>query len=227
MANEHIQMERVLTIDRLPVSSRSIPKQSELQPWNHLCDIQLPEAEEDEVMLLIGSDVPEAFWSYDERRGHRKEPYALKLLLGWTLIGPANQPGNDFHVNFIRHEDELLHKQVEKFWKTDFNDAPSLMSGPSLEDKKALTKMEETVTMEDEHYMIGLPWRTPKPDLPNNRTMAEGRMRLPRKRLMKDEAMREKYANVVNSYIERDTLRRYFTRVPWMCQNGTYHIMEL
>ena len=77
------------------------------------------------------------------------------------------------------------------------------MSGPSLEDKKALTKMEETVTMEDGHYMIGLPWRTPKPDLPNNRTMAEGRMRLLRKRLMKDEAMREKYANVVNGYIEK------------------------
>ena len=45
--SEHIQMERVLTIHRLPVSSRSIPKQSELKPWNHLRDIQLPEAEED------------------------------------------------------------------------------------------------------------------------------------------------------------------------------------
>ena len=33
--------------------------------------------------------------------------------------------------------------------------------------------------------------------------MAEGRMRLLRKRLMKDEAMREKYANVVNGYIQK------------------------
>ena len=82
---EHIQMERVLTIDRLPVSLRSIPKQSELKPWNHLHDIQLPEAKEDEVMLLIGSDVPEAFWSYDERRGQRKGAICSKTSVGMDI----------------------------------------------------------------------------------------------------------------------------------------------
>ena len=34
--------------------------------------------------------------------------------------------------------------------------------------------------------------------------MAEGRMRLLRKRLMKDEAMREKCASVVNGYIQKE-----------------------
>ncbi|KAJ8022555.1 hypothetical protein HOLleu_37487 [Holothuria leucospilota] len=71
-----------------------------------------------------GSDVPEAFWVIEERRGRRKEPFAIRSLLGWTLMGPVGPgKGAQMNVHHVRYEDDLLSQQVAKFWETDFGDS--------------------------------------------------------------------------------------------------------
>ena len=44
-----------------------------------------PDGDEKVVEILIGSDVPEAHWIFEQRRGKEKKPYAVQTLLGWTL----------------------------------------------------------------------------------------------------------------------------------------------
>ena len=45
-------------------------------------------------------------------------------------------------------EDEILQEQLEKLWKTDFRDSVvSSSTSPSIEDKKALEKMERSLKM--------------------------------------------------------------------------------
>ncbi len=54
-------------------------------------------------------DVPEAHWALDQRRGRRKEPYAVKTLLGWTLLGPVEtETRREFDVHFINRGDTDL-----------------------------------------------------------------------------------------------------------------------
>ena len=93
---------------------KCIPTPDDLKKWPHLNDVPFPMVNESDVTILIGSDVPEAFWQDDERRGRRKEPYAVKTLLGWTIIG-LNGPRkkNSGTVNFTRRYDDMLHEQVE------------------------------------------------------------------------------------------------------------------
>jgi len=43
-----------------------------------------------EVSSLIVANVPEAFCAEQVHRGKAKQPPALKLPLGWSLIGPAS-----------------------------------------------------------------------------------------------------------------------------------------
>ena len=43
------------------------------------------------MSVLIVSDVPEAHWVCDQRRGRRGQPYAVCTPLGWTLMGPLNR----------------------------------------------------------------------------------------------------------------------------------------
>ena len=52
-------------------------------------------------------------WTNDE--GGRKEPYAVKTLLGWTLLGPiGSESQHEFQVNFVQSENGVLQRQVER-----------------------------------------------------------------------------------------------------------------
>jgi hypothetical protein len=64
---------------------------------------------------LIGSDVPEVFWTLDQRRGDKRQPYAVKTILGWTVIGPTGRRNDNrpFTANFI-HCDFNLEESGER-----------------------------------------------------------------------------------------------------------------
>ncbi|KAJ8027843.1 hypothetical protein HOLleu_29913 [Holothuria leucospilota] len=160
-------------------------------------------------MLLIGSDVPEAFWVMEERRGRRKEPFAIRSLLGWTLMGPVGPGrGTQMNVHHVRYGDDLLSQQVAKFWETDFGDSVfSEQRGESQEDRRARGIMEDSVRIVEGHYELKLPWRYSKPSLPNNRVLAETRSALLKRRLEKNPEMREKYTSVIDDYVSKGYAR--------------------
>lgn len=111
--NESVHLPNVWAVDSLPIDKDSLPSIEDTQNWPHLCDIEFPRVEEDGIMLLIGSDVPEAFWVMEERRGRRKEPFAIRSLLGWTHMGPVGPGrGTQMNVHHVRYEDDLLSQQV-------------------------------------------------------------------------------------------------------------------
>ena len=156
------------------------------------------------VGIIIGSNVPEAHWVLDQRRGGRKEPYAVKTLLGWTLLGPVgSELQREFQVNFIQNQENVLQKQVERMIQMDLSENDDyLAKGMSLEDQQALSILEGSVKKVDGHYEIALPWRSGKPALPNNRKMAERRLASLQTRLRKYNGVREKYRNVMDDYLE-------------------------
>ena len=62
--------------------------------------------------------------------------------------------------------------------------------------------------MVDGHYQVALPWRYDPPYLPNNKVVAEQRGLLLKKRLLRDEAMLEKYKTTMTDYIEKGHCER-------------------
>ena len=100
--------------------------------------------------------------------------------------------------------DEELRQQLERLWKTDFEDTEvETKVCASVEDKRALEIMEGSLQQVNGHFQVALPWRHDPPYLPNNRTMAERRALLLKRRLMKDEDLLEKYRTTMNGYIEK------------------------
>ena len=86
-----------------------MPAYSDLKPWPHLQDLQLPTHDKDDVSILVGCNVPEAHWVLEQRRGGRKQPYAVKTPLGWMLLGPVTpQDGSAVTCNRMAvAEDEV------------------------------------------------------------------------------------------------------------------------
>ena len=92
----------------------------------------------------------------------------------------------------------------ERLWNTDFNDLlvdNKIM--PSVEDKRALHMMEESVKMVDGHFQVALPWRQDPPVIPNNKAMAGQRLRSLRNRLEKYGELLEIYTNTMQDYINK------------------------
>ena len=82
----------------------------------NLSDVHIPELKNPEVTLLIGTDVPEAHWRLEERCGRKKEPYAIRTPLGWSVAGPMGTTSGDEVTSFFaRGEDDFLGQTVEMF----------------------------------------------------------------------------------------------------------------
>ena len=73
----------------------------------------------------------------------------------------------------------------------------------SLEDQQALKIMEQSVTMSDGKYQVELPWKNTPDCLPINRSVAETRLHYLKKRLLKDETLRQSYTKTVQDYITK------------------------
>ncbi|XP_071491771.1 uncharacterized protein [Diadema antillarum] len=201
-----INLPHVWTVDCLPISTSSFPCSQDVKQWPHLEDLHLPSIERKQVQILIGADTPEAFWVLEQRRGERKEPYAVRTPLGWTLFGPTSSQQRSQHVsvNFTQLQPDPLQNQLKQFWEADHG-AYLLDNkvGDSVEDKRALSMMQNSAMLSDGHYEIGLPWRSCPPSLPNNRGLAEARLRYLKRKLERDDVLREKYTSTMSEYIDK------------------------
>lgn len=78
----------------------------------------------------------------------------------------------------------------------------------------ALDIMEDSVKLENGHYEIALPWKTYPPNLRNNRTVAERRLELLKKRLRRDPIVHEKYTAFMNDLLSKDYSRKATSQEP-------------
>ncbi|XP_070562373.1 uncharacterized protein [Ptychodera flava] len=218
---ECVHLNRVWTTDMLPISASSIPTVKDIKGWRHLNGIELPELDEKEVTILIGNDVPEAHWALEEKRGGRKQPYAIRTLLGWTVIGPMKgKKDSDATINFINMDQvsncespikclEPISSQLHRMYNADFTE--SLVETKycmSLEDRRAKANMDRSVCLQNGHYQLNLPWRYDTPSLPCNKHIAEKRLNVLRRRLLKDPALHEKYSATIDDYIKQGHARQ-------------------
>ena len=96
--------------------------------------------------------------------------------------------------------------QIERFWKLDdvsIQEASGNEKGHSVEHRRALQIMEESIIKEDGHYSIAVPFRQEVKSLPNNRVQAERRLACLAKKLERNPALKEAYVDVMRSLIEK------------------------
>ena len=119
--------------------------------------------------------------------GEYGQPFGLKTMLGWTLLGAetsSDQAKNEcdcrqaIHVNFVaqcKAPDDC--EEVLQGFNGDFMDVKiDYRVRSSVEDKQAQRMMEDTIVKVDKHYQVGLPWRSEDCKLLNNKKLAARRL---------------------------------------------------
>ena len=72
----------------------------------------------------------------------------------------------------------------------------------SRDDKRALAIMEESLKKVNRHYQVALPWKNNSPNLPQNREMAERRLKGLQKKLLASPALCKQYREKMSDYVE-------------------------
>ena len=112
-------------------------------------------------------------------------------------MGPLNSGERSCSsVNFVRYDDEMLHQQMERMFRNDFNE-PMVDStiAMSVEDRRALTQMEDSVKIVNGYYYYNFV------SLPNNREFALTRLNHLKKRFQCDSNLFEKYKETINGLV--------------------------
>ena len=73
------------------------------QQWNHLSDVDQPELDGGDVMILIGADVAHLLIHLEVCQGRWNEPIAVKTPLGW----PLSLQGNQCKLSRIKQRDHI------------------------------------------------------------------------------------------------------------------------
>ena len=166
--------------------------------FKHLDDLIFP-AVDTEVEILIGTDCTEMFWTLSERHGGLKEPIARETRLGWILLGPTDQKqavcANATSV-------ETIEAVYDKMLMADFEDVKWKDPVMSVDDKRALKRMQNTVCIKGGKFCVGIPWKiNPEEALQNNRAMAEARLRMLKRKFDSNPKLKEDYTKTVEAYI--------------------------
>ena len=212
-SGETFEIKKARSVQQIPVKISSVASAGDLKYYAHLSDLHLHSASNQEINLLIGSDAPNCFVIHSTRIGRSDEPYAQKTPFGWTVVGPlrckqeSNSPSN---VNLLQSvSNDELSAQMSRFWKHDFPDAiHSSKEEYSIEDKIAERIVRPTVKKVDGRYLCKMPFRTRPQDIPNNRTLAETRMKYLCRKLQKDDTVKAAYVKCMEGYIRDGYARK-------------------
>ena len=198
--SECVKVE-ALTVAEIPIKNEA---QVKCHEWDHLKDLNFSDVC-GPIEVIIGTDSTDAHWCLEEIRGGRKEPIARRTPLGWIVLGPSSSSCSK-SVNVL--QTDLLQQQLERIWSADFQDVRSIDPVMSVDDKTALRHMQETVHMENGKFHVGIPWRVDhETSLPNNRGVAESRLRMLKRKFQSNAKLAEDYTATVEGYIADNQAR--------------------
>ena len=193
-----VLIDKAMTVPAIPV--RAVVDGKAFKEWPHLRDLELPYIPRIKIDIIIGTDCPEMHQSLEDRYAGRKAPLARRTPLGWIVLGPSEKPNslNSLATSVI----DPLTEQLRQISLLDFQDTNVSEPAMSVDDRRALKKMEETAKVVDGKYQVGIPWKDdPDEALQNNRSMAESRLRMLKKKFATNPQLAEDYTKTVEAYI--------------------------
>ncbi|XP_033121567.1 uncharacterized protein LOC117120649 [Anneissia japonica] len=180
----------------------------------------IPEQDERcSITLLIGRDLIEAHHVLDQIIGPASAPYAQRLRLGWVIIGETCLGGSHMPNSIGTYRTSIIIQNNAKPSTLDpcpnqikveelFDKGEDSMS-LSREEKQFVNIMEaEGKLSSNNMWTAPLPFRSPRPRLPNNRQQAWKRACILHKSLVKDCVKRQHFITFMKGVLDNGHAER-------------------
>ena len=125
-------------------------------------------------------------------------------------MNTTNAGQKELSVNFLDTTNQMLNRQVDKFWEIETSGLREndLRKAASVEDRRAENILQRSTKLVDGHYETELLWKDDCPQLPNNRMVAEKRLKSLKKKFINDPELETKYRKTMAEYIEKGFARK-------------------
>ena len=236
-----VELPKTYSRTRIPHRKNQTPTPDVASKWLHLekiVDKLCPYQSNTDVALLIGCNCLRAIKPREVILGKGDNPYAVRTLLGWGIIGPVTpyqdegeeaefatcnrimscEIGNDApsDLQFIpvaQSQEEITPYAVKKMFEADSSERGPAIEALSKEERKFLTIVVKGIHhCEDGHYEMPLPLRVPNLNLPNNREVAVRRQL--KERFVADSKYKEDYTMFMETVIKKG----FAEKVPPKCR---------
>ena len=87
--------------------------------FSHLKDVDFHLSDADNILILIGREIPELHIFKDLKQRSKNQPITLLILLGWVLVGGIESKSSQINSNQISVNNRNLENPIEIFWKID------------------------------------------------------------------------------------------------------------
>ncbi|KAK0150310.1 hypothetical protein N1851_008772 [Merluccius polli] len=232
----YLDLPKVYTQEKIPVSKENLPTQKDLRRWPHLNGILWKEIDAD-IELLIGINVPKAMEPWNIINSQGNGPYAVKTVLGWVVNGPLNTcttmegsgpPTVTANRISVSDLEELFIRQYNEDFSEKQYEGKSEMS---VEDRRFMEIMSSSVTLQNGHYHLPLPLRAKDVVMPDNYDMAKQRIGNLQRKFKRDESYALEYSNFMADVIKKgyaekvpqEQLHRGDGKVWHIPHHGVYH----
>ena len=252
-SSEKIYLPPAYTRPSIPVHRSQIPTPGTARQWPHLRRVanEIAPLQDVEIGLLIGSDSTIALAPRDVIPPENDGPYAQKSALGWGIIGnttttdsrtchriatarvtDSSSPGCFIANRRISAKEVVNPEDVARLLSYDFAfPTDKEYTKRSIEDDKFIRQLEEGIEIDkDGHYEMPLPFRSENPTIPNNKSVAERRLRSLKRRLSRDKKYHDDYLQFMNDIISRGFAEKVPEdaaepkgRVCYIPHHGIYH----
>ena len=248
-----IRLPTVYTRETLPADRSDIATKENALKFDHLKEIamNLPEFNKNiPIGLLIGQDCPRAIEPYETVHGIGNEPYAVRKVLGWCVMGPLIETHNTIKCNFTKYKipasnidtqtpskhhfsitetlrDTDVSDRLKEMWASDFNETNGEMQAMSMDDKEFLRVMEKNVRHVQGKYELPLPIKNEsKLKVSNGLQQAQARIRGIRRRFKNDKKFQEDYSSFMKTLIDKGYARKCeknSSGLWYIPHHGVYH----
>lgn len=205
--NQFVKLPEVFTQEAIPISKHNIPTQRDIEKWEYLKDIRIPELDAD-VESLIGTNAPKLMEPWEIINSQGDGPYAVRTLLGWIINGPLR--GNSGHcqrscltiyanrISIIKLEELLISQYNQEFSEKVLYEQQEM----SREDLRFKGILEKSICMQEGHYCMDLPFKVDDVTMPNNRCIAEQRLKGLKRKFERNKTYQEEYTVFLNETID-------------------------
>jgi len=199
-----VELPVVFTRPKLPVTMENVADQQDIARWDYLAKAEIPKIDAD-IGLLVGSNASVILEPKEVIPSQCGGPYATRTIFGWLVNGPLGRSTrtNAYTANFIK-TDLQLNEQFKSYCNMESNDsAYGEATSMSANDKRVLEIMSDSIELKDDHCQIALPWKNDPPFLEKNRTVAKHRLKLLKRRLLRDSELKSKYKDCIADLLDK------------------------
>ena len=187
----------------------------------HLKDTDFPVLKDSDVTLLIGTDHADLLLHRDFRQGYNGEPTAVKITLGWVLMGGNKSVKEKGSCNFMSNSFTNIDEKIQNFWNLNSYGTLPKMSPELLppKEKRSSEIQQKTKIIKNNRIETGLLWKREELVLTDNGTLALNRYQS-QKKFQKKQDFTLLYRKQIDESISLGHARKLSSKEVETCREG-------